>query len=210
MKIRRSILFLLGCGLVLLGTSANASATNVNVQLTGVNGVSQDGVYVDPYYGSTNSNPTILVCDDFTHNTTIGESWTATVSTFSNLSAVRFQQNSQAQTLQDYEEAAYLYTQLLANPSQYSDISFALWSIFTPSVENLSGFTGNAQTWLNQAQSQNFYTGEFSNFEILTPSDGGPGSPQEFLSETSEPADALLVLSGLSLLSLLWRRRVFA
>lgn len=203
-------MFLLGCALVLLGASINSSATTVTVKLTGVNGVSQNGVYVDPYYGTINNSPAILVCDDFNHETSVGESWTATVSTFSNLSSVRFQQNTEALTLKDYDEVAYLYNQLLDNPSQYSDISFALWSIFTPSIKNLSGFTNPSQNWLIQAQNQNYSPGQFSNFEILTPTSSGPGSPQEFLSETPEPANVLLLLSGLAALSLLWRKRLFA
>jgi hypothetical protein len=210
MKTRKPILFLLGCALLWIGAPTNSSATTVTVQLTAVNGVSKDGVYVDPYYGTIHGMPATLICDDFNHETSIGETWTATVSTFFDLGGARFQQNSQAQTLRDYEEVAYLYNQLLANPSEYSDISFALWSIFTPSVENLSGFTSGAQNWITQAQNQTFYTGEFSNFEILTPTNGGPGSPQEFLSETPEPADALLLVSGLAVLALIGKKRLFA
>ncbi len=203
LKVSKVALFALGCVLAILSAAMNSSAGTITVKLTGVNGVTAGGVYVDPYFGTVNGVSGLLICDDFSHETDIGESWQANVSTFNNLSLARFQQGTPAQTLQDYEEAAYLYEQLLDNPSQYGDISFALWAIFTPGARTSSGFTANSQDWLTQAQNQDFYAGDFSNFIILTPADPGPGSPQEFLATTPEPSSALLLFSGLSMLALL-------
>ena len=211
LKTTKPILFLLGCALVVLGATINSSADTITVKLTGVNGAVQGGAYADPYFGTINNTPAILVCDDFSHETYIGESWTVTASTFANLGSVRFQQSTPAQTLQDYEEAAYLYDQLLANPLQYGDISFALWSVFTPGAKTSSGFTAGSQDWLTKAQDQTFTAGEFSNFIILTPTDPGPDSPQEFLTTTPEPASMVLFASGLAALALLFRKkRLFA
>lgn len=210
-KASKPILILLGCVFIALGAAISASADTITVKLTGVNGAIQGGVYADPYFGTINNVPGILVCDDFSHETHIGESWTANVSTFADLSSVRFQQGTPAQTLQDYEEAAYLYGQLLANPSDYGDISFALWSIFTPSAGTSSGFTSNSENWLDKAEAQTYTAGEFSNFRILTPTDPGSGSPQEFLATTPEPANAVLFMSGLAALALLFhKKRLFA
>ncbi|MGH9440014.1 MAG: PEP-CTERM sorting domain-containing protein [Terriglobia bacterium] len=211
LKVSKPVLFALGCVLAILSATMNSSAGTITVKLTGVNGATQGGVYVDPYYGTINNVPGILVCDDFSHETHIGESWQVNVSTFDDLISARFQQGTQAQTLQDYEEAAYLYEQLLDNPSQYGDISFALWSIFTPGAKTSSGFTANSQDWLTQAQDQSFYAGEFSNFRILTPADPGPGSPQEFLTVTPEPASVVLLFSGLFAIAfLLGKKRLLA
>jgi hypothetical protein len=121
-NIRRAALLGLAAAMGILIAVAICSATTVQVTLTGVNGVAKDGVDVDPYYGTINGNPATLVCDDFDHETYIGESWTATVSTLSDLSSVRFQQGTPTETLQAYEEAGFLYNALLANPSQYSSL----------------------------------------------------------------------------------------
>jgi hypothetical protein len=210
---KRSLLLLLAGVLVLLGTPIHSLATTVTVKLTGVNGATQGGVYADPYYGTINKgSQVVLVCDDFNHETDIGESWQATVSTFADLNSVRFKQNITEQTLQDYEEAAYLYNQLLSHPSQYGDISFALWALFSPNARNSSGFTPNSQNWLSKAQLQTFYAGEFSNFLILTPVSHKANSPQEFLTTTAtpEPSSVLLLMSGLAAVSLLWRKKLLA
>lgn len=104
MKNKKCSLLLLVSAVVLLGAPIHSFATTVTVKLTGVNGAIQGGVYADPYYGTINKgSQVILVCDDFNHETEIGESWQATVSTFADLSSVRFKQNTPAQTLQDYE-----------------------------------------------------------------------------------------------------------
>lgn len=66
-------------------------AGSVNVQITGVGGANQGGVYVAPYYLSINHQPTFAVmCDDFGHEVTIGESWSGHISTFADLSNTRF------------------------------------------------------------------------------------------------------------------------
>jgi hypothetical protein len=207
--IRKSLFSLLTAAIVFLGTALSCSASTVAVELTGVNGVSTDGIYMDPYYGTINRSSGILVCDDFSHDTNIGESWQATVSTFSDLSSVRFQQGTPAATLEAYDEAAYLYDSLLDNPSQYSGISFALWALFTPGATGYSGFTADSQSWLTSAQNQTYYAGEFANFEVLTPTNAGQDSPQEFLTATPEPANVLLLLSGLCFLTLLLRKKIF-
>lgn len=210
MQMKRLVLVLMVCALVSLGAARQSFASTVTVDLTGVNGVTQGGVYADPYSGTINGSQAILVCDDFSHETYLNEKWQANVSTFADLSGVRFQQGTPAATLQAYDEAAYLYNQLLANPSDYGNISFALWALLTPSAEHSSGFTAGAQNWLTQAGNQTFYAGEFSNFEILTPVQSGSGSPQEFLTTTPEPADILLFATGFALLSLMLRKRIFA
>ena len=196
-----------------------AAASTVSVTFTGTSVNSQGGVYTDPYYGTVNGVPNVpIVCDDFSHHVTTGENWTANVSTFDSLTYVRFQQATQTETLELYEQAGWLFDQLFvgANSSQTGNISYALWAIFDQSqVESSSGWTtgGNstnptsADGWLLDAENQTFYAGEFSNLEILTPVSGGSDSPQEYITwaPTPEPASLLLLGSGLIALAFLVR-----
>lgn len=193
---------------VLLAPSAMADGTEVTVTLTGVSGGVQGGVYTSPYFATVGGETNVgIVCDDYNHEVTMGETWTAYEYNFSNLSGVRFQGANPAATLQLYDEAAWLITQLAANPSDSGDISFAIWAIFSPNVLTTPGYLdGNAAWWLNQAENQTYHSGEFSNFLILTPTDPGPDSAQEYLVMTPEPGSILLLGVGIIALAF-WSRR---
>ena len=180
-----------------------ANADGVQVTLTGVSGGSANGVDTSPYYGTVGTQTGVpIVCDDYWHEVYIGESWMANVNTFSTLSQARFQGATAAATLLMYEEAAFLVEQLGSNPLAANDISFAIWSIFSSGVPA----TVNSAAWLTLAQDQTYTPGEFSSFEILTPTDSSPGSAQEYIVNTPEPASMLLLGSGLLALGS-WRRR---
>src|SRR5690349_17510731 len=102
------------------------------IKLTGVGGNNQGGVYTMPYFLSINSAPSVsVVCDDFTHDVVIGESWTGNVFTFADLSnPTKFVQTragasvangglglALATAQQDYKEIFWLYSQFLLNPA---------------------------------------------------------------------------------------------
>jgi len=214
-KIRASVLlFVLA---VALSIVSSVKADTVSVTLTGVSGGVQGNVYTSPYYATVGTAANVpIVCDDYAHSVYLGESWTASVSTFADLSNARFWQGTQAATLQLYDEAAYLFNELYLQPSQAGNISFALWAIFDPSQVKISaGWTtgGNAVNptsaagWLVNAQSQIYTAGEFSNFEVLTPI--SPTSPQEYLVRTPEPSTVLLLGIGVLAMFALKKRKAW-
>jgi len=188
-----------------------------------------DGVYVDTYTVSINGVSTQVICDDYRDDSYIGESWTANVANFSNLSGT---QNTTewglgAKATQDYNEAAWLTLQMLSTTNKMTagEIQFAIWGVFDPSaIPNLTSYNSNdgaaAQRWLNNAASQTWTQNEFSQFSVYSANtsdpitcNGGPcpnSPPQEFLAVAESPFVITLGadLLGLALAALIFRRRL--
>lgn len=131
-----------------LGTT-NSFADSVTLTLTGAsNYVSPDGAYVAPYSltqaGSNQSFP--VICDDYTVDVQLKDTWTAQTFTLSNLGttgdSVRFLNSSTFGNTTfpnvAYEEAAWLtyQTGLFGGPAadnqQISDLNYAIWYLFDP------------------------------------------------------------------------------
>jgi hypothetical protein len=194
----------------LLFLAVPAFADPVGVQLTGVQGGYQGGVYVTPYYLSINGGtPIDVVCDDYTHEVWVGEAWSANVSTFSNLGDTRWGSSD----TQQYDEAAWLYEQYLNGNASAGDVNFAIWSLFDPQLNaSTPGWdqgVSNLLSWAGQWYSDGAGGVNFSDFMIITPTDGGPGSPQEYLAvqPTPEPGTLVLMGSGLLLLAIFARKK---
>jgi hypothetical protein len=111
------------------------------------------GVYTSPYGISVNGGATVpLICDDFTTDISIGQSWTAIPTTFAALQAgtnpagtPKFSPTTDpsvvpttAVEIQDYAVTAVLAAELMTLPNLASEaageISFALWDVFDPSL----------------------------------------------------------------------------
>jgi hypothetical protein len=119
-------------------------------------GFTEGGVYTSPYNINVNNGPngtgTIntplqLICDDFTTDITVGESWNATATTLTTLNSttvapLKFDNTSYngealggaGDVVQDYAIAAVLASELLSLPDTDTqaagDLSFALWDVF--------------------------------------------------------------------------------
>ena len=126
--ISRSLL----CAAVLLvccGTGLLAQDTLVLLNPPN-NGDSAGGVYTSPYNISVNGTPMQLICDDFTTDISVGESWPASANTFtyldsSNVTALKFGNAGDepngtnlfsSNTVEDYGIAAVLAAELMSTP----------------------------------------------------------------------------------------------
>jgi hypothetical protein len=195
-------LLLLTCFLS-IGIAANAGSTD-SVQLTGAGG-SENGLgsnyaygeYLMPYYLTiNNSSPVAVICDDYDHTVSIGEQWTATVSTFSNLSSTRFGVADATQ----YHEAAWIASQINSNSSlsTIAGAQFAIWALFTSNTPMEPG----EQSWLTAAataKANSYYGMNFADVEILTPLN--PTSPQEYFLFTPIPEPSALLDLGMGLVA---------
>jgi hypothetical protein len=209
---------------VLAGAVCFAAISQVSgattLQLTGTGGtavnVGSESVYVYPYDFSVDgsSASTQLMCLNFNNEITMGESWTVNVDTIAQAA------NGNATLLNNYEEDAWLYSQITPSTSQDQQtlIQFAVWDILDPSGVGTSSdpyWNANStaiQNLINQAStavgSENL--GFFNQFVIYVPNEdssyytaqnGYPdGVPQSFIGTAATPEPGSLALLGTGLL----------
>ncbi len=226
--------------LILISTAGFAAANGLQVTLTLENvvpGYNDGKVYVYPYNFSINGSTVLtpLVCDDFSDDISFGESWTANVYNMADIlkngkGQMRPSGGLQPDTIRAYEDAAWLYEQLILpshnNNADAVAINRAIWALFTnTATAPVDPFTvistpPNPPTpeelWFNAAEA--FTAGlsvddavmRFSDVQFYTPDtwtpSGGPnnGRPQEFIgSRVPEPSTLLLLGAGFLLVGFL-------
>jgi hypothetical protein len=213
MKLSRTMWIL---GLLLVLTPLAHADGTTTMRFNGVNGANDGQYFVSPYtgtinYGTSNAQTVALFCDDINNEVTIGEVWTANVTSLAsgNLSNTRYGSSvnpnytNGANALKLYEEGAWLVSQFASHPTDYVSLQYALWDLMTPGAEstNYAGGDGvKVSQWLTWA-GQNYGSINPANFEIVT--NVGPlsyhGQVQEFIVpiSTPEPATILLLLMGI-------------
>lgn len=210
----------------LLAAAGTASATGLTLTLNSGGTDVMGGVYVGPYNftetGNGSSVSLNLICDDYSDEVWLGESWTVSTTnmplTSSSLSGLYFGSMAGAGTA--YLEAAWLAQQIFAlgpanasNSATIGYMQYAIWDLFSAGAS--SGLSASQQSmvsyWLAQA-SENYdcATCNYSDVVIYTPSSLGMPEgyqPQEYIGIITTPEPGALLLLGTSLLGLFAFRR---
>ena len=140
-----------GVVLLLVCMASAAWADQLTIVNAGANYV-MGGVYTSPYgisiAGVNGGAPVMLICDDFTTDISLGQTWTATETSFAQLQAGTNPSGTPKfvpgiltlPQLQNYATAAVLSAQLMALPNLATEtageISYALWGIFDAPLLN--------------------------------------------------------------------------
>jgi len=224
---------MLGLALLVLGLLSGLPgklrAGSISMELVGVS-QSLGSYYVAPYKVSVGGTTYNLVCDDALDDVSVGETWSATTETFSNLTGALFSQgylDNSATTISQtpaYQEAGWLMHQIIANIGNATvtgEYQYALWDIFDPGFSNTTGTLPNGEPAADltsteqsavdndlKAAEANYASGNYSDLVIYTPTPTGPGEPQEYFGFNTpqaapEPASVTILAADLILFCLL-------
>lgn len=184
---------------VMLGpVGANAaSITLLNV----ANSQARHDAYAGFYTLKVDGQSVLGMCDDFSTNSTIGETWTGIVYDYSSLNsgAGKFGPDPTR-----YSQIGYLFS--LAPATDYShqaSINEAIWKIMTPTAPKLATLTGDALNYFNSATDGSHNSFDYTNY-MLAIKPQPLNASQEFLivpgivppSSVPLPSAVWLLLSG--------------
>lgn len=222
----------LAFGMVLCGASSGFATTTLTLASTGP--ANLGGVYTSPYIATINDSSTgalnsAVICDDFSDDVYLGETWSVTATSLAALTVstpVMYQGQ-----IGNYITAAVLAEELIGLNSPTSTeakaLSYAIWSVFDPgslnAITNAVYNTTTGETYaeavqqmVSDAAGSGRSLASFTDVTIYTPlamtngqwssNCSSCGRPQEFLTVSmAEPAaPVLLIVDLLAVFSLVW------
>lgn len=202
MSLRKVSLLLLA----LLLAAVTANADTVAVQLKGVNGASNNGYYIDPYFGNVNGNLTTLWCVDFKHEVWVGDQWQANVTTIadtSDFSKTNLFATYGVQTETIYKEIAWLITNFNKDAAS---AQWVIWDLSMASTGANAAGHANCNTLL-QAAVANASSVNTGGWSILTNVNLSQTNHWQEFVVTPEPGTIMLLGTGLVSLGAFMRRR---
>jgi hypothetical protein len=196
-------------------------------------GVGGFGVQVGPYTGQMTSypgNPLITIyCVDYLHGISTNTTWSANVSRLNvaDIGDTRLGiAGDDSSALSRYRKAAWLASQFTSNQTTASwrQIHSAIWTIVIAGDDPTKQYYNQYGSWIklaNDAEASGYAGFDFREWAVLTDvRSGQPGSDvavglqpgvQEYLvrmTVTPEPETIIMLLSGMLILALVWRRGV--
>ena len=182
----------------IIANFCTVNADTVTMRLTGVNSAQQGGYAVGTATGTVNGTPITMVCDDFAHHVSVGQTWTATISTFADLSSARYA--SLPGAVAKYQQAAWLFDQFAVNPTATGDNNALRQTnikvLACPDDQSAAGVNGGLSYVANNgyllagSTSGNRWTAGGLDWNATFPTNFA-GSPQfQFPTEDADPADA--------------------
>lgn len=170
----------------------NAGSPIDTVNSVTIDGMTKWNVDIGPYTLQINGQNMSAMCIDFFDDSHVNDTWSAYVNQVGSSSLTGTYHPSDGQ---EYEEEAYLFSQIIKPGSDRTGLQEAAWDVMAYGITNSSyKYLIGDNSYIDAALA-NYNKINLSGFEIV--SDTIDGAEQEFIVCTPEPGSLMLLGAGL-------------